>query len=96
MKEREIKKFYLKKIDEFVKHNKFYFEESSPKISDKDYDQLKKEILDLEKKYSNLKNLSSPSSSLGYIPSKNFVKSKHRVKMLSLSNAFSMEDLKNF
>ncbi len=96
MKESEIKKKYETKIQELKTHNKFYFEDSSPKISDKEYDNLKKEIIKLEKKYSYLKSSSSPSTSLGYSPSKNFIKSKHRVKMLSLSNAFDIEDLKNF
>ena len=96
MKESEIKKYYKKKISDIKSHNKYYFEKSSPKISDKEYDEIKKEIIELEKKYSFLKNISSPSNSLGYAPSKNFVKYKHRVKMLSLSNAFDFEDLENF
>ncbi len=96
MKESEIKKYYKQKINEIKNHNKYYFEESSPKISDKDYDDLKKEIFNLEKKYSYLKSTSSPSNSLGYTPSKNFVKSDHRVKMLSLSNAFNLKDLESF
>ena len=96
MKESEIKKYYKKKISELNSYNKFYFEKSSPKISDKDYDKLKLEIIQLEKKYSYLKSTLSPSNSLGFTPSKNFIKSKHRVKMLSLSNAFNREDLENF
>ena len=96
MKESEIRKYYISKIKELKKNNKLYFEDSSPIISDKEYDQIKKEIIQLEKKYSYLKNTSSPSISLGYAPSKNFVKHKHRVKMLSLSNAFDKEDLENF
>ncbi len=96
MKESEIRNNYLKKINELKKHNKLYFEDSSPIISDKDYDKIKKDILNLEKKFSYLKDASSPSISLGFTPSKNFIKSKHRVKMLSLSNAFDTEDLENF
>ncbi len=96
MKKSEIRKYYENKIKELEKHNKLYFELSSPKVTDKYYDQLKKEILDLENKYYYLKNISSPSNSLGYAPSKNFIKSKHRVKMLSLSNAFDKDDLENF
>ncbi len=96
MKLSEIKNFYKQKIDELKKHNKLYFDESSPKISDKEYDKIKKEIIDLEKKFPFLISTSSPSKSLGFAPSKNFVKSKHRVKMLSLSNAFDFDDLKNF
>ena len=49
---------------------------------------LKKEILDLEKKYKFLKNKNSPSKIVGYKPSKSFEKYKHKVPMLSLSNAF--------
>ena len=75
MKESEIRNNYLKKINELKKHNKLYFEDSSPLISDKDYDKIKKDILNLEKKFSYLKNASSPSISLGFTPSKNFIKS---------------------
>ena len=96
MKESEIRNTYNKKIKELKKHNKLYFEESSPKISDNEFDQIKKEILNLEKKFPYLKDTSSPSVSLGYTPSKNFIKTEHRVKMLSLSNAFDINDLENF
>ncbi len=96
MNESEIKKNYIKKINELKKHNKLYFEDSSPKLSDKEFDQIKKEILKLEKNFPFLKDTSSPSVSLGYAPSKNFIKYKHRVKMLSLSNAFDIKDLENF
>ena len=50
----------------------------------------------MEKKHIFLKSDFSPSNSLGYAPSKNFEKAIHRVKMLSLSNAFNLEDLENF
>ena len=96
MKEVDTKKYYKKKINEFKSHNKLYFEKNSPKISDSQYDKIKKEILDLEKKYDFLKSDSSPSSTIGFTPSKNFIKSKHRVKMLSLANAFDIDDLENF
>ncbi len=91
-----IKKEYLAKIKELKEHNLRYYEKSSPKILDSEYDQLKQEIIDFEKKYIFLKSKSSPSLLVGAKPSKNFLKSKHRVKMLSLSNAFGYEDLKNF
>ena len=91
-----IKRDYLNKIKELNEHNQYYYEKSSPKISDSEYDKLKQEITELEKKYNFLESKSSPSLVVGTKPSKNFLKSKHRVKMLSLSNAFSHEDLKNF
>ena len=91
-----IKKKYLSKIQQLKKHNQLYYEKSTPKISDKEFDILKKEILELEKKYDFLKDKESPSISVGHKPSRNFVKSKHRVQMLSLSNAIDKEDLQNF
>ncbi len=93
---KNIKQNYLKKINEFKKHNKLYYENSSPKISDKEFDELKKEILELEKKYTILKSNFSPSQVVGFKPSKNFLKFKHRQQMLSLSNAFQEQDLVNF
>ena len=74
MKENEAKKIYNKKITQLKNYNKFYFEKSEPLITDNEYDQLKKEILELEKKYKYLKNKKSPSVSVGFTPSKNFKK----------------------
>ena len=96
MSSNTIKKEYLSKIKELQKHNQLYYEKSDPKISDKKYDDLKKEILELEKKHKFLKNEKSPSTTIGYKPAKNFVKSKHRIQMLSLGNVFDKEDLQNF
>ena len=96
MKKDQIKSIYLKKIKQLIKYNKFYFDKSKPIISDRDYDDLKKEIIKLEEEHNFLKSKDSPSFSIGHRPSKNFVKSKHRVRMLSLSNAFDKKDLENF
>ena len=50
MERREIEKVYIKKIKELKKYDAAYFKDDSPIISDKEYDHIKKEILDLEKK----------------------------------------------
>ncbi len=92
----DIKKIYDLKIKEYLKHNKRYYEKSRPIITDKEYDKLKNEIINLENENLNLKNKNSPSHNVGYKPSKSFDKYKHKVPMLSLSNAFSKEDLINF
>ena len=94
MDENQIKKKYIKQISQIKKHNKYYFNDNNPKISDLEYDKLKKEILALESKHSFLKNYAdySPSKNVGHAPSKNFIKSKHRVPMLSLSNIFMPKD----
>ncbi len=92
----EIRKYYNLKIKELIKHNKLYYDKSSPVIKDSEYDKIKNEILNLENKYSYLKNKASPNVTVGYKPSNSFKKYKHKVPMLSLSNAFYEEDLQNF
>ena len=96
MNEKLLKKEYLRKILELQKYNLAYYDKSSPIITDSEYDKLKKEIIDLEKEYNFLKNPNSPSLVVGFKPSKNFKKIKHKVPMLSLSNAFGEGDLINF
>ena len=96
MNKKEIKDKYNKKIKLINNYNKYYFEKSDPKVSDKDYDNLKKDILTLEQKHKFLKSKDSPSKNIGYKPSKNFKKVQHKIQMLSLSNAFSKDDLVNF
>ena len=96
MKNNLIKKEYTKKIKLYEYYNKKYFNENISKITDSDYDILKNDIIELEKKYNFLKNQNSPSNNVGFKPSKNFQKYSHRVPMLSLANAFSEEDLINF
>ena len=55
MKKKEIYKKYKEKINLIIKFNKSYFEKSLPIVSDKEYDELKKEITNLEKEYNFLK-----------------------------------------
>jgi len=88
-------KQYKKKLKLLDKFSKNYYQNQKPLVSDKEYDELKSEILKIEKNH-NFTNLKSPSVKVGYKPSKKFEKFKHRVKMLSLSNAFNEKDLINF
>ena len=91
-----IKKQYLAKIDLLDYYNKKYYDENTSEITDSEFDLLKKEIIELEKKYDFLKSNKSPQVQIGFKPSKNFKKVTHRVTMLSLANAFGEEDLLNF
>ena len=91
-----IKKNYLKKVNLINKYNKAYYKNNNPIVDDFKYDNLKLEILDLEKKYQFLKSDKSPSLNVGFKPSKNFKKVKHKTPMLSLGNAFYKDDLLNF
>ncbi len=96
MNKKKIQLEYSEKINLINQFNKFYYNNSNPKVSDQKYDELKKEIILLEKKYSFLKSKKSPSNIVGFKPSKNFKKALHKVPMLSLANAFSEDDLLNF
>jgi len=96
MKRKEIEKVYINKINELEKHNKAYFKHDSPNISDAEYDVLKQEVFDLEKKYNYLKSKNSPSQKIGYEPSNKFKKIPHDIPMLSLANAFSKENIEDF
>ena len=96
MNKKEIIIQYNKKVELINKLNKFYFDKSKSIVTDKEYDDLKREIILLETKYLFLKSKNSPSKSVGHKPSKNFKKANHKVPMLSLANAFSEEDLINF
>ena len=96
MNKNKIQLNYSNKIKLFKKLNKFYYEKSQPMVDDRQYDQLKKDILELENKYEYLNSDFSPSKTIGYKPSKTFKKILHRVPMLSLSNAFTKDDLINF
>ena len=92
----KIIKTFKKKISILKQHNHFYYNEDNPKISDADYDKLKKEIQSLEKKNSFLKELNLISKIVGSTPTNKFKKIKHLRPMLSLSNAFGREDMEDF
>ena len=96
IKKNDIKKKYNLKVKEYLKHNNLYYDKSDPLITDAQYDKLKFEIIELEKKYNFLNHKNSPANTVGFRPSKSFEKYKHKVRMLSLSNAFDRDDLKNF
>ena len=96
MNKKKIEIEYKKKIKLITNYNKKYYDTSKPLVTDKEYDDLKNNILILESKYSFLNSKNSPSRVVGFKPSKNFQKIPHKIPMLSLANAFGREDLINF
>ena len=84
---------YKKKLALLTKYDQFYYDYSEPKISDYEYDKLKNELLKFEEIN---KEFNFVKSKVGYAPSVKFSKVKHSEKMLSLDNAFDIEDVKNF
>jgi DNA ligase (NAD+) len=87
---------FKKKTESLKNHNKLYFSEDSPQISDSEYDQLKKDALNLQKKYPFLKKINNIDNLVGAPPSNKFKKIKHLKSMLSLSNAFNKSDIEDF
>ncbi len=87
---------YNKKIKLILRHNKLYYEKDSPIISDAEYDKLKKSIIELENKNPHLAKKGSIQNIIGAPPSNKFKKVKHKKMMLSLTNAFSQDDMDDF
>ena len=95
-KEDNIIKNYLANIKLIEKYNKSYYDKDLPDISDQEYDELKIQILKLEKKHLFLKKIGKINNNVGFKPSSKFIKIKHAKPMLSLANAFDNNDIKDF
>ena len=89
-----------KRIEELINlinyHNEKYYNQDSPEIEDFEYDNLMKELIKLEEENPKLKRNDSPSNRVGGKPLDKFEQVVHKIPMLSLSNAYSWEDLKDF
>ncbi len=77
-------------------HNRLYYVDAAPEISDYDYDMLLKELVALEEQYPELKTEDSPSRRVGGEPLKEFKTVTHSVPMLSLDNTYSPDELREF
>jgi DNA ligase (NAD+) len=89
-------KEYKEKIALIEKLNKAYYHNDKPLVSDAEYDEIKKDILNFEKKNPEITDKNSPTKKVGFAPSEKFSKVKHLVPMLSLDNAFTKEDVEDF
>jgi len=96
VKEKKIISLFIDKVKSLKKHNELYFKLDSPKISDAEYDNLKKEIVDLKKNNNFIRKLKINTKFVGFSPSNKFKKIKHLKPMLSLSNAFEKKDMEDF
>ena len=76
--------------------NAEYHRDDAPSLSDAEYDALKRENALIEDRFPDLKRDDSPSEQVGASPSDGFAKITHVERMLSLSNAFSAEDVEDF
>jgi len=77
-------------------HNYCYYVRNQPEISDRDYDLLLRELEEIEKKYAELRSPHSPTQRIGEKLTEGFATLTHAVPMLSISNTYSQEELREF
>lgn len=92
----EIKNMYENLKTTIQRHNVLYHVYDRPEISDVEFDGLFQQLLDLEKKYPHLVDSDSPSQRVGGAPIEGFEKKAHSMPMLSLSNTYSVDELRAF
>src|SRR5690606_17047948 len=83
-------------VREIRRHNKLYYQQDEPEISDADYDRLMQELEKIEAEHPDLITPESPTQTVGAAAATGFRKVRHAVPMLSLSNVFTDEDLADF
>jgi len=81
---------------EIEHHNRLYYEEDRPEVSDAEYDRLFRELQELERQFPDLFAPDSPTLRVGGKPLNKFIQVTHRIPMLSLENAFDEGDLLDF
>jgi DNA ligase (NAD+) len=94
--EKEAAKRIAQLRGEIEQHNRRYYEESAPTITDREYDKLYRELSDLERRFPSLAIADSPTKRIGDQPLKAFRQITHRVPMLSLDNTYSEEEVTDF
>ena len=81
---------------ELEHHNYKYYVEAKPEISDYEFDQLMKDLIELEKKFPDLVTPDSPSQRVGGEPVEGFKTARHRIPMLSMDNTYNYDELREF
>src|SRR5213079_2506760 len=82
--------------EEIRQHDHAYYVLAQPSISDKEYDRLYRQLVDLEKEFPDLVTPDSPTQRVGGEPLKAFKPVQHLKPMLSLDNTYSQEELREF
>src|ERR1700758_3971525 len=94
--EKQAKAEHARLEAEIAEHDRRYYQEDAPTVSDAAYDALRQRYNAIEARFPDLRTLDSLSRYVGAAPSARFAKVRHAVPMLSLDNAFSEEDVADF
>ena len=81
---------------ELRRHDEAYYRDDAPQIDDAEYDALRRRNREIEARFPALLREDSPENRVGAKPREGFTQVAHRTPMLSLSNAFSREDVEDF
>src|SRR5258708_26301261 len=92
----EAKARHARLVEEIRAHDHAYYVEAKPTISDRDYDRLYHELLDLETRFPDLVTPDSPSQRVGGGPLTEFKPVQHLSPMMSLDNTYSQDDVREF
>src|SRR5438067_562666 len=96
MEQKEAAKRVQQLREEIRKHDRLYYEKAAPIISDREYDRLYSDLVDLEAEFPDLVTPDSPTQRVGGKPLKAFEQVSHLIPMLSLDNTYSEDEVKNF
>ena len=94
--ERQAKAEHARLEAEIAEHDRRYYQEDAPIVSDADYDKLRQRYGAIEARFPQFRTLASLTQHVGAAPSARFAKVRHAVPMLSLDNAFAEEDVRDF
>jgi DNA ligase (NAD+) len=94
--EKQAKVEHARLAAEIAGHDRRYYQEDAPTVSDAEYDRLRKRYNAIEPRFPQLRTAESLTQHVGAAPSARFAKVRHAVPMLSLDNAFAEEDVVDF
>jgi DNA ligase (NAD+) len=96
LNEKQARAEHARLAEEIAAHDRRYYQEDAPTVSDAEYDRLRQRYGAIETRFPQLRTLDSLTQRVGAAPSARFAKVRHAVPMLSLDNAFAEEDVVDF
>jgi DNA ligase (NAD+) len=96
LSEKRAKAEYARLAAEIAEHDRRYYQDDAPSVSDAEYDALRRRYNAIEARFPQLRSAESLTQHVGAAPAARFAKVRHAVPMLSLDNAFAEDDVRDF